>query len=58
MMGERLYLAYRSRKMTLKVLLSLLRRDPTAPGFDGFYDDVVRRLGPGTGSVRSKKERL
>ncbi len=58
MMGERLYLAHRSRKITLKVLLSLLRRDPTAPGFEEFYDDVVRRLGPGTGSVRSKKERL
>lgn len=58
MMGERLYLAYRSRKISKRVLLSLLRTDPGGVGFAETYETIVRRLGPGTGALRTRKERL
>lgn len=58
MMGERLYLTYRSRKMSRDTLLDLLRVDPAKPGFDVVYESIVRRLGPGTGAPRTRKERL
>ncbi len=59
MMGERLYLAYRSRKISKGALLSLLRLDPSAVRqFNGEYESIVRRLGPGTGAPRTRKERL
>jgi hypothetical protein len=58
MMGERLYLAHRSRKISLKTVLNQMRVDPTRPAFCAFYDETVRKLGPGTGALRSRKERL
>lgn len=58
MMGERLYLAYRSRKISKRTLLSLLRKDPSDANFAQTYEAIVRRLGPGTGASRTRRERL
>ncbi len=66
MMGERLYLAYRSRKLNENELLRWLKRDVTARDFANVYAGIVERLAelaPGefeSGSrlVKTRKERL
>jgi hypothetical protein len=66
MMGERLYLSYRSRKLNAKALVALMERDVEAPDFARTYDEIVRVLARAFESspladearVKTKKERL
>jgi hypothetical protein len=57
MMGERLYLAYRSRKLELDDILELVQQDVTSRGFTKLYLEILRRLSTLT-IVKSRKERL
>jgi hypothetical protein len=60
MMGERLYLAYRSRKMTKKEIVELLRCDVSHRGFERDYEKILLNLSrfPVSGATRSRRERL
>lgn len=60
MMGERLYMAYRSRKLSKKDLILLLGRDVTHRSFERVYEDILRRLNrvPTAGVGVSRRERL
>ncbi len=44
MLGERLYLSYRSRKLKRALLVSWLKKDPTSKGFETFYDMVLKKV--------------
>ena len=44
MLGERLYLAYRSRKLKTQELVNWLKVDPSAKIFPKVYDEIVRTL--------------
>lgn len=44
LMGERLYLAFRSRKLIESEVVSWLRRDVEAKGFSGHYEHILERL--------------
>ncbi len=57
--GERLYMAYRSRKLSAREIVSLLKIDVAAPGFQSDYELILRKLGEDLShSVPSKRERL
>lgn len=67
MMGERLYMAYRSRKLGAEEIIQLLGRDVTHKGFEREYEDILRRLAPFAkdakdartpGARRTRQERL
>lgn len=66
MMGERLYLAYRSRKLNENELLRWLKRDVEARDFSKAYDGIVERLADlspqetegGSAREKTRKERL
>jgi hypothetical protein len=44
MMGERLYLAYRSRKLKTETLVTWLRHDPGSRAFLDIYDGIVEKI--------------
>ncbi len=44
MLGERLYLAYRSRKLNRERLVQWMKKDPAAKDFDQFYDVIVQQI--------------
>ncbi len=44
MLGERLYLAYRSRKLKRELLLKWLRKNPASKAFAVFYDVIIREV--------------
>jgi hypothetical protein len=62
MMGERLYLAHRSRKLNLKDIHKLMRLDVASRDFARHYEEIVRmiegRTIGGLGSIKTRKERL
>jgi hypothetical protein len=58
MLGERLYLVWRSRKISVRTLRNWFKQDLQSPDFVEFYDDVVRRLEPVAKKVKTKRERL
>ncbi len=58
MMGERLYLQLRSRKLKLPEVVQWMRKNPMDEDFAQFYEQIVIRLGPQTGAARTRKERL
>lgn len=67
MMGERLYLAHRSRKLSKNALVQLLRLDVTDRNFRRNYEDILLRINGTAGSalglgafdgLKSKRERL
>jgi hypothetical protein len=69
MMGERLYLAHRSRKIPMRTLLQWMRRDASARDFETDYEEIVQaiatRLGPEhdegrekSSAIKTRKERL
>jgi len=60
MMGERLYMAYRSRKLGKKEMIQLLGRDVTHRSFERVYEDILRRLNrlPAAAAQVSRRERL
>jgi hypothetical protein len=63
MMGERLYLAHRSRKLDLKDIHKLMKLDVTDRDFARHYEDIVRMIegrAPqgGVASIKTRKERL
>jgi hypothetical protein len=65
-MGERLYLAFRSRRLKREDLVSWMRHDPASRKFaDSVYDDIVMRLatfressGHRTDAIKPRTERL
>lgn len=57
--GERLYMAYRSRKLSTREIVNLLKIDVTGPGFQNDYEMILRKLGEDLSrSVPLKRERL
>jgi hypothetical protein len=44
MLGERLYLAYRSRKLKKETLVTWLKHDPGSRAFLDIYDGIVERI--------------
>lgn len=57
--GERLYLAYRSRKLNTKEIVNLLKIDVTSSKFQNDYEMILRKLGADLSrSVPLKRERL
>lgn len=44
MLGERLYVAYRSRKLKRETLISWLRHDPGRRAFHELYDEIVEHV--------------
>ena len=59
MMGERLYLAFRSRRLKREEIVAWLQVDASARGFGGRYDSIVARLSSiGDEPVKPRKERL
>jgi hypothetical protein len=59
MMGERLYMALRSRKLKEREIVQLLSRDVTHKNFARDYEDILRSLGDiGGAGVESRRERL
>ncbi len=60
MMGERLYMAYRSRKLTKREIIDLLMCDVSHRGFERDYEKILLNLSrfPVSGTTRSRRERL
>lgn len=61
MLGERLYVAFRSRKLKTEELLQWLRLDLDEKNFSGRFDKIVRRIESMSASnvaVKVKRERL
>ena len=66
MLGEKLYLAHRSRRLSKREILQLLEKDVAAPGFRRDYEEILRALSRGLGSraeqlageAKSRRERL
>lgn len=65
MMGERLYLAFRSRRLEREDLVSWMSRDPSSPNFgSAVYDEIVARLAnfgessAASTSIKPRRERL
>jgi hypothetical protein len=63
MMGERLYLAHRSRKLSLKDIHLLMKLDVTDREFGRRYEEILRKLegrnfGKDVPSIKTRKERL
>lgn len=67
MMGERLYLAHRSRRIKNKELIQLLKLDVCGRDFARRYEGILRKLDPSPGrrslldeqaGIKTKKERL
>ena len=60
MLGDRLYMAHRSRKLGSKEIVQLLSRDVTHASFERDYEEILRRLQSVTvGShAKSRPERL
>lgn len=52
MTGERLYLAYRSRKLTESDIVQLMKYDVAGRGFSEDYENIIRILGRLTGSFQ------
>ena len=48
MLGERLYLSYRSRKLKREQLVSWMKKDPAAKDFGQFYDVIVQQIAAAT----------
>jgi hypothetical protein len=44
MLGERLYLAYRSRKLKPDTLVTWLKCDPGSRAFLDIYDGIVEKI--------------
>ena len=59
MIGERLYIAYRSRKLNVKDIVKMLKADTTATDFERHYEKFLLSLArsPAT-RVKSRPERL
>lgn len=58
MMGEKLYNAYRSRKLNKQDVLRAIQQDPLSPSFDSFFNGMVRLLSAAALQPRSRAERL
>jgi hypothetical protein len=58
MLGERLYLAFRRKKLPKKRFLEFLRKDVFASDFERFYYEVIRLLEPLDRWARDRSERL
>ncbi|MEK7357325.1 MAG: ChaN family lipoprotein [Bdellovibrionota bacterium] len=58
MMGERLYLAFRSRRLKREDLVSWMSHDPSSRRFADVYDDIVMRLASFGEISMPRKERL
>jgi hypothetical protein len=58
MLGERLYLAVQSRRITRAKLMKLMRFDIGSESFHSFYMKLVAELEPVAKSMKNKKERL
>ena len=58
MLGERLYLAVQSRKISQKRLMTLLKFSVEASEFRQFYQNLVAELEPVAVRMKDKKERL
>ncbi len=58
MLGERIYLAYRSRRMKRQFMLKLLSRSPSKRGFEEFYILTLKELEKFKPPIKSRKERL
>ncbi len=58
MMGERLYVAYRSRKLTLKSITQMMKVDLMRSDFNAAYFEWVSLLGPQLDAKKTRKERL
>ncbi|HVK60258.1 MAG TPA: ChaN family lipoprotein [Bdellovibrionales bacterium] len=60
MMGERLYLAFRSRKLNEKGVVALLKINPMKKDFATEYESILERIDRWVGEIEStiRKERL
>ena len=66
MLGERLYIAYRSRKLKKEEIVRLLRWNPTSQGFSRRYENLLKSLAQLVGTeahgtrlrIKSRPERL
>lgn len=59
MMGERLYMAHRSRKLSREEIIHFLSRDVTRKSFARDYDEILHRLSEtGGAGIESRRERL
>ena len=59
MIGERLYIAYRSRKLNVKEIVKMLKADTTAVDFERQYESFLLLLARSPASrVKSRPERL
>jgi uncharacterized iron-regulated protein len=60
MTGERLYLAFRSRKLNEKSVVALLRLDPSKNGFGSTYVKLLDRIDRWVGEIEAttRRERL
>ncbi len=58
MMGERLYLAYRSRRLKRVDVIKWLSKSPERKGFQGFYEEALKKLESFKPQTKSRKERL
>jgi hypothetical protein len=61
MLGERLYAAYRSRKLKKTEIAQWMKHDVTRSGFLSVYEGILKRLGEVAGDdgfSKSRRERL